>query len=119
MPGSFPGGLSREPISGLSPHSLKLNSLRVKTPDEEIRQQRFRQLGREAEVGWLPAVDEREEINSDVLVKCLGIAPEQTWPARMSAEQRLALVSFWFQGRESEIPYEAWGLERPAWIPEA
>jgi hypothetical protein len=36
----------------------------------------------------------------------------------MTAEQRLKLVSYWFSGREQELPYEEWGPRRPGWIPD-
>ena len=89
----------------------------VKTPDEEARLVAFRRRASEAQPGWLPPVEEREEINADVLHKSLGIEPEQTYPGRMSAEQRLEIITKWFAGTEAEIPYEDWGLERPSWIP--
>jgi hypothetical protein len=91
----------------------------VKTREQERRIERFRRRAREAEPGWLPPVGEREEINSDVLRKCLGIEPADTRSGRMSASQRLEIAGMWFAGREAEIPYEAWGLTRPSWIPYA
>ena len=65
----------------------------------------------------MPAPEDRLEINDDVLRLCLGIDPRDTRPGRMTSEQRLELISLWFSGEEAAIPYEKWGLERPAWLP--
>jgi hypothetical protein len=67
-----------------------------------------------APVGWLPPAEEREEIDDEVLRKCLGI--DQAGVHGVGPDHRLELVSLWFAGREREIPYEEWGLERPSWI---
>jgi hypothetical protein len=68
----------------------------------------------EAPQGWLPPPEERHGINPEILEKCLGITAEQS--RALTGEQRLTLVSHWFAGDEKEIPYEEWGLSRPAWL---
>lgn len=89
----------------------------VKSAGEEASLAAFRRRAVAADRGWLPPVEEREEINKDVLRKCLGIEPEQTYPDRMTTEQRLEITTKWFNGEEAQIPYEEWGLDRPTWIP--
>lgn len=71
----------------------------------------------EAKVGWLPPAAERMELDSDVMWKCLGI-DSQGWLS-LTVGQRFELWACFFAGREREIPYEEWGLERPDWIPPA
>lgn len=91
----------------------------MKSRAEEERLAAFRELAAAAPEGWLPPIEDRAELNPDVVRKCLGIDPRDTYPDRMSFEQKLQLITLWFNGREQEIPYEEWGLTRPRWIPGA
>lgn len=94
----------------------RLDELAAKAYEEDKRlAAEFNRRVAEAPEGWLPPAGERHAVSEAAFRKCLNITPEQF--RGLDPGQRLELVAYFFAGRESEIPYEDWKLERPPWIP--